>query len=431
MAYTGYELWWLFFGYSFVGWVLETVTAAVRQKRFVNRGMVNTPFCILYGAAAVTITILGGELRGGWFFIGATVVATLFEWIAGHLIERFYHERWWDYSEIRWNLDGYICLYASALWGVLSLLMRYWGNRLLLGLFRMVPKPVAAIAVWTLLVVLILDVMATGIAMSGKSRDAERWKSVDRWFTRHTLYLGEKIYLLVNGRIQKAYPKARKIEREEPVAGVFAYGCSFHKIVWLFVIGSFLGDIVETIFCRMVGGVWMSRSSVVWGPFSIVWGMAIAMATLLLYRYRDRSDGSLFVIGTVLGGVYEYTCSVCTEIMFGKVFWDYSHMTLNLGGRINLLYCFFWGIAAVVWIKWLYPPISSRIEKIPMRPGKVISWILLVFMCCNMAVSGMALVRSRERQDEIPAEHGWQQVMDERFGDERLERIYPNAIETD
>ena len=78
---------------------------------------------------------------------------------------------------------------------------------------------------------------------------------------------------------------------------VFAYGCGFYKIVWLFLIGAFLGDIVETIFCRITGGVWMSRSSVVWGPFSVVWGLGIAGATMLLYRYRDRSDRYIFMAG--------------------------------------------------------------------------------------------------------------------------------------
>ena len=60
----------------------------------------------------------------------------------------------------------------------------------------------------------------------------------------------------------------RKKERKESL--VFGEGCSFHKLVWLFFIGAFLGDITETIFCRLTSGVWMSRSSVLYGPFSIV-----------------------------------------------------------------------------------------------------------------------------------------------------------------
>ena len=173
----------------------------------------------------------------------------------------------------------------------------------------------------------------------------------------------------------------------------------------------------------------MSRSSLVWGPFSIVWGFAIVAATVLLYKYIDKSETVLFLVGTFLGGAYEYVCSVLSELVFGKVFWDYSAMPFNLGGRINLLYCFFWGIAAVLWIKVLYPKISAWIEKVPMKPGKIITWCLVVFMCCNMAVSALALVRSTERQQGVPAEHSWQQIMDERYDDEKLAVIYPNAID--
>ena len=209
--------------------------------------------------------------------------------------------------------------------------------------------------------------------------------------------------------------------------GYPAYGCGFYKIVLLFIIGAFLGDIAETIFCRITMGVWMSRSSVVWGPFSIVWGLAIALVTALLYKYKDRSNTFLFLIGTLLGGAYEYLCSVFTEIFFGKVFWDYSNIPFNLGGRINLLYCFFWGIAAVVWFKRLYPPLEKWIERIPQKVGKIITWGLLVFMCCNIMVSCMALVRYDEREKGIRAETRWEHWTDEHYDDAKMKKIYPNA----
>lgn len=173
----------------------------------------------------------------------------------------------------------------------------------------------------------------------------------------------------------------------------------------------------------------MSRSSLVWGPFSIVWGFAIAAVTVLLYRYRNYSDRFLFLMGTVLGGVYEYLCSVFTELLFGMVFWDYSEIPFNLGGRINLLYCIFWGFAAVIWFKALYPRISRWIEKIHPRIGRFITWCLIVFMCVNMAVSAMALLRHKERSMGIEADKSWQQVMDEKFDDTKLQKIYPNMIQ--
>lgn len=422
-----YELLWLVLVYSFLGWMYETIAAAIKEKRFVNKGLVNLPFCLLYGIAAVFITIFGRELQGVWLYIGSVVMIIAFRWVAGNLIEKIYHENWWDYSDRRWHIGTYVSIIDSALWGAVSVVMMRWGNPLLIELFRKIPVLLRVILLWGLLILLTLDIAATVIVLYGKGKGISRWRELDSWFTRFTTALGKKIYGGIDKRIRKAYPDARKVATVEKQDMVFAYGCGFYKLVWLFVIGSFLGDVTETIFCRVTAGVWMSRSSVVWGPFSIVWGLAIAMATMVLHRYQDKPDRVIFWTGTIMGGAYEYICSVFTEIFFGKVFWDYSHIRFNLGGRINLLYCFFWGIAAVVWIKGIYPKVSGWIEKVPVKPGKVITWILVIFMCCNMIVSSMALVRQSQREEGIAAQASWQIVMDERFGDERMDRIYPNA----
>ena len=53
---------------------------------------------------------------------------------------------------------------------------------------------------------------------------------------------------------------------------------------------------------------------------------------------------------------------------------------------------------------------------------------MVIFMFCNVAVSCMALTRSTQRANGVAAETEWQKVMDERFDDERMERIYPNAL---
>ncbi len=433
MFTTWYEMLWLFFLYAFSGWILETLIAAVRHRRFVNRGLINGPLCITYGITAIFVTIFFQELSGFWLFSACAILITVVEWIAGHLIEYLYHERWWNYSNMPWNLDGYICVPVSVFRGVLCWWIMEWGNFLLLKVFHLVPGIIGKIVIWILFVVLCLDVAATLLILSGRSRRMEQWEAVDSWLTGVSNQLAQKIYTRVDARIRKAYPQAahKKKKKEEAQEGVFAYGCSFDKIVWLFVIGSFLGDITETIFCRFKAGVWMSRSSLVWGPFSIVWGFAIAAATALLYRYRNRSDRFLFLVGTCLGGVYEYVCSVLSELVFGVVFWDYSQIPFNLGGRINLLYCFFWGIAAVVWFKMLYPYISTIIEQIPMKAGKIITRIMVVFMCCNMAVSALALVRSDQRSQGVEAASSWQEAMDIYYPDEKLQVIYPNMIDVE
>ncbi len=177
------------------------------------------------------------------------------------------------------------------------------------------------------------------------------------------------------------------------------------------------------------------------------------MFTAFFYKYKDGSDGRIFIAGIVLGGAYEYICSVFTELMFGTVFWDYSGIPFNLGGRINLLYCFFWGIAAVVWLKQVYSRLSALIEKLPIQSGTVITWICIVLMVFNMGISCLSLGRYNERQQDVLVFVEQEEnvvtgsidnvvetnatvveelsrldrFLDEYFPDERMERIYPNA----
>jgi len=358
-----FPLLWLFFCYSFLGWVLETAVSAVRLHRYVDRSVLFGPLCACYGITAVLLTVGLPELRGNYFFLflGSAICSTVVEWIAGHLLEKATHTRWWDCSNRRGNLDGYICVGSFLLWGVLGLAAVQWINPLLLALYRWLPPLVGEILLWVLLALLAAD-----------------------------------------------------------IAG-------FYSILLLFFIGGVAGDLAETIFCRLKMGWWMSRSSVVWGPFSIVWGLALAAATLFLYKYRDRSASFFFVAGTLLGGLYEYLCSVFTELVFGTVFWDYSAIPFNLGGRINLLYCFFWGFAAVAWFRGLYPILARWIAKIPPRPGKAVVWLLIAFMSVNMAVSGLALARYSARAAGEPADAAWEQYMDAHYGDDVMERIYPYA----
>ncbi len=168
--YTGYELLWLFFIYSFGGWVLETISATLKQRKFANRGLVNGPFCVLYGLTAIAMTVGLQELRGIWLFIFATVYATVAEWVSGHLIEKAFKARWWDYSNIKWNLDGYICLPASLFWGVLGYLAVRWCNGVTLILLHILPKLLMHIVLLTLIGVLFVDIFGSFMLLTGKSK---------------------------------------------------------------------------------------------------------------------------------------------------------------------------------------------------------------------------------------------------------------------
>ena len=424
MVYSFYQLLWLYMIYSFIGWCGEVAVAAVKRHRFVNRGAVSGPFCPIYGLGAAVVAVFFPELKGNplFLFLGGMVVNTFVEYVTGRIMEMSLHKKWWDYSDQKFNLGGYVCLKTSVLWGICTVLMIYVLNPVFTGLVGLIPKLWGEIILWVLFGLLIVDFIGTVIAVWGLKKKNGRIDQIREGLGRTSKLLENTMTSRLQARMIKAYPNLEKEEKED----VFASGCGFYKLACLFFIGAFLGDITETVFCRFSMGRWMSRSSVVFGPFSIVWGLGCAMLTWILYRYREQSDRRLFLCGTILGGAYEYICSVFTEIVFGTVFWDYSKIPFNLGGRINLLYCFFWGFAAIIWMKGIYPFLSRWIEKIPVRIGKPLCMIMVFFMSVNIALSGLALDRYSKRHDGLPAKNAVGELMDDWFPDPYMEKVYPN-----
>lgn len=322
----------------------------------------------------------------------------------------------------------------TILWGLMAIICVEFIEPTLLNAVHLIPSSVGEILLIIMGVVMAVDFVGTitGI-LSTRSRVKKGViKEVSENMQRTADRLGMRISEWTLKHFVNAFPNLDKKEiLNEPKvekSTVFAEGCSFYKLLWLFLIGAFLGDIVETLWCHYTTGIWMSRSSVIYGPFSIVWGIGCALLTLLLYQYRYKSDRFIFLFGTVVGGAYEYACSVFTELVFGTVFWDYSHLPFNLGGRINLLFCFFWGIVAVIWIKIIYPKLSDFIEKIPKKTGTILSWCFIVFMTINIIISGLAIQRYSQRQNgQINAQNPVEEFLDQHYPNEIMERIYPNA----
>ena len=430
MDHTFYDVAVLFFAYSFLAWIAETAVATVRLKDFRNRGFASGPFCFIYGFTGVLLTVFLQELKYDvlFLFLGSMVVATAVEWFAGKMLEQMKRKKWWDYAGKRWNFDGYICLQYSVLWGVLGLLAVRYGNGVILGIYHSMPAVVGKALIWGLMAVGIIDFMGSFMSVYHIEEKLPRLLGWNHTLQRWTFQLAMNISGHIDKRIGRSYPSILVERDDSKDHEKNGEKCGFVQVFWLFVIGAFAGDIVEMLFCRITSGVWMSRSSLVWGDFSVVWGLAIALVTVLLYKDRDKQEQYIFWVGVFLGGAYEYICSVFTEIVFGKVFWDYSAMPFNLGGRINLLYCFFWGIAAVVWIKGLYPRVVRVIDAVLRRTKWVLTSALMVFMILNICVSVLALVRYDTRADKKAAVHGWERLMDTHFDDARMERIYPNAV---
>lgn len=435
MSYTYYELTWLFFAYSLAGWCVSVAAAAVKRKTFVNTGVLNLPLCPIYGVLAVAFSVFLAELKHQFFFLflGGMVITAVLTVATGVVLQRIFRRKWWNPERFRLDEDGYVTVPVVLLGGVYSIFVLWLGNTLVMDFVSLMLESVGKILLLVISGLFLVDIFSVLTVVWKWRIKIRQLEDMTENMQQVSQNVGNAITRYVRSRLEKSYPNIQtgKILEEQGHAvsteSCFAEGCCFYKLAAVFIISAFIGDIVEMIFCRLTMGYWMSRSSLVYGQFSVVWGFGCVLLTAMLYKYRDKSDRYIFIYGTVLGGAYEYLCSVGAELLFGASFWDYSGIPFNLGGRVNLLYCFFWGIAAVVWLKGIYPYISSFTERIPKKTGTILIWIGIVFMIVDMVISSAALMRYSSRKRGQEPSNAVEQCLDEHFPDDRMERVYPKA----
>ena len=207
---------------------------------------------------------------------------------------------------------------------------------------------------------------------------------------------------------------------------VFAKGICFEKIFWIFIIGCVFGCLVEVLNHFIHYGNFVSRSGLIYGPLNPVYGFGLVIFVLFLSKIKNPI--LIFIGGMLLGGGFEYVCSFVQENVFGSISWDYSHQLFNIGGRTSLKYMLIWGVLALIFMKFIYPILSNLIEKIPVKIGRILTVILVVFVIFDAVISIIACLRQSERAMGEEASNRVEVFLDKHYPDERLNKIFENHV---
>lgn len=208
----------------------------------------------------------------------------------------------------------------------------------------------------------------------------------------------------------------------------FADGLNFFKLFWIFYIGCFAGVVIETIWCLITNGVFQSRTALILAPLNPVYGFGAVLMSICFVRLRDNKNVSILLGCMIVGGAFEYLCSLFQEMLFGTVSWTYSSDSLGIFQRTSLIYCTFWGMLGLLWIREIYPLLSNIIERIPNNIGRTLTYILLIFVIFDCIFSSLAVYRQMQRRHNVPAINFIQQFYDDNFDDTTLKKIYPNMM---
>lgn len=167
-----YDQIWVVLIYGFLGWCGEVAFAAARHGKFVNRGFLNGPICPIYGFGVLIVSAVLSPIADNWFllFVGAVVLTTLLEYLTGLVLEQIFHRKWWDYSAVRFNLGGYVCLRFSLLWGVAASVVVKFVYPLTMRAVSLLPRVLDIVLLAVLSAVFLTDLVITLVSILGLPR---------------------------------------------------------------------------------------------------------------------------------------------------------------------------------------------------------------------------------------------------------------------
>ena len=133
---------WVFLIYAFLGWCSEVVFAALNTGKFVNRGFCNGPICPIYGFGMHFVSLCLMPFRDNLplLFILSLLLTSFIEFITGFVLEKFFNQKWWDYSKMPFNIKGYVCLKFSVLWGLACVFIIRLVHPFILKLIGILPR---------------------------------------------------------------------------------------------------------------------------------------------------------------------------------------------------------------------------------------------------------------------------------------------------
>jgi uncharacterized membrane protein len=423
-----------------------------------------------------------------YLFTMAVLLTSFLEYFTSWALETLFATKWWDYSRYRFNIHGRVCLLNSLMFGVMGVLgIRFVHPGILFVLDR-IPSLYIGPAAGILGLILAVDIAFTLRTLVGFRIQLSRFASfmenaaealdVREWFNELDLEgslarIRERLKL-DNSRINREHNDllAAFVRRSRGVVRLFrafpgmqsrSHGRQlelfrgFHKIAgglktaidartlahsaampapgkrelpfeyfWVFFFASFIGVVLETIWCVVTTGQVQNRTGLLYGMLNPVYGAGAILMTSFLSRLEKKRDMAVFFGCMLIGGAFEYACSLGQELLFGSVSWEYSGTTLSIHGRTNLLFALLWGILGLLWVRDIHPFMTQLIRKLPVRPGKIAAVVLCLGMIVNCGISALAVHRWSERIDGVEPANRLEVFLDARYPDSFMKRIYPN-----
>jgi len=442
---TFYEGVFYFFIYSILGWLAEVLFEKVTTDHFVNKGFLNGPICPIYGFGALLFLLCLRPFQGNFLlvFFFSFVLATFLEYITDYVLEHLFHKRWWDYRDYAFNLNGRVCLLFSLFWGCGGVIILYFIHPIVMKTVSHISEDVGIIFLICLIVLFLLDLVITVIAMVKLSNMIDelvilpikvkaelvkaykaaigKLSSIQKRILNAFPDLTTLTDTIVLQELRKYLKKEQKKVIEPTEHPVFL---KVYHLLCFFVFGSLLGFVFENIVCFIQYGTFYSRKGLIYGPFVPIYGGGLVL--FILFFGNAKSNSKLFWGGMLVGGTFEYLCSLVQEYAFGTRSWYYTKNFLNFAGRTSPFHMAIWGFLTFLFMKVFYKTIVNWFNMIKTKWKKFIVVVIVLFMGFDISISWIAAVREKDRHYGIAPRNSFEIWLDKTYPDERMDRIFSN-----
>lgn len=221
MPQTFYEVIWIFIIYAFIGWCSEVSYAALDRGIFVNRGFLNGPYCPIYGCGVLIVVVLLTPLKKNLLilYLGSFLLTSVLEFITGFVMEKVFHNKWWDYSNKPFNIMGYVCLKFSIFWGLACTFIMLIIHPIIYGFIRLIPHIVGVVLLVIIMTGFIIDVVVTVSTIVKFNRRLKVMDDIAEKIKVLSNQIGENIYENVEEALEKSAEfkeeHAEKIEEKK------------------------------------------------------------------------------------------------------------------------------------------------------------------------------------------------------------------------
>lgn len=201
-----YEVLWIFVIYAFLGWCTEVAYAGLDKGEFVNRGFLNGPYCPIYGMGVLIVIAVLTPLKENLLvlFIGSFFLTSILEYLTGLILEKVFGNKWWDYSDIPFNIQGYVCLKFSILWGLGCMFIMDTVHPAIYKMIQWIPKKIGTFFLVIVMAAFAIDVCVTVNTILKFNKKMRMLEEVASRMHKLSDEIGEDIFEKVTDLAEKA-----------------------------------------------------------------------------------------------------------------------------------------------------------------------------------------------------------------------------------